>query len=184
MNRCLAVFTALCSILFAPTTGATESVWLKAANQHELDPVVLYALALQESRRLRPDGNVRPWPWTLHAKGHGAMYFDDYDQALEKLETLIDAGVRNVDIGMMQINWGANGHLLPDPAKLLQPQYNIDVGATILRLNLNQHQGDLRQAIAHYHSPSRDRGDRYAQSVLQILSNLRQLRGFSAALAF
>ena len=184
MNRNLAVVFALLSIVFVPSVGAADSVWMKAANQHELDPVVLYALALQESRRLRPDGKVRPWPWTLHAKGHGAMYFDSYDEALVKLVELIDDGVSNVDIGMMQINWGANGHLLPDPAKLLQPQHNIDIGATILRLNLNQHQGDLRQAIAHYHSPSEARGNQYAQSVLTILQNLRQLRGFSAALAF
>ena len=90
MNRNLAVVLALLSFVFVPSVGAADSVWMKAANQHELDPVVLYALALQESRRLRPDGKVRPWPWTLHAKGHGAMYFDSYDEALDKLVELID----------------------------------------------------------------------------------------------
>jgi len=184
MKRYLVVVLAISSIVMSPTSLATESIWMKAADLHNLDPVVLYAVALQESRRIRPDGNVRPWPWTLHAKGHGAMYFDTYDDALEKLIELIDSGVKNVDIGMMQISWGANGHLLPDPAKILQPQNNITLGAAILRRELDQQNGDLRQAIARYHTPSTARGNKYAQSVLTILQNLRELRGFSASLAF
>lgn len=184
MKSNLAVVFALIWFAAPGRSTAAESIWMTAANQHELDPVVLYAVALQESRRLRPDGKVRPWPWTLHAKGHGAMYFDSYDDALNKLVELIDSGLRNVDIGLMQINWGANGHLLPDPAKLLQPQNNITLGAAILRRELDHQQGDLRQAIARYHSPSTARGNAYAKSVLTILQNLRALRGFSASLAF
>lgn len=170
------------AMLWSPNIGATESIWVKAASSHDLDPVVLYALALQESRRLRPDGTVRPWPWTLHAKGYGALYFDTYNEAADKLVEIIESGVKNVDIGMMQINWRYNGHLLPDPRQILKPENNVQLAAQILRRELDQQNGDLNSAIARYHTPYKKRGERYATSVLSILQNLRDTRGLLLAL--
>ena len=177
---------SLCFCFFALLASshavATESIWVKAASTHDLDPVVLYALALQESRRLRPDGTVRPWPWTLHAKGYGAMYFDSYNEAADKLIEIIESGVENVDIGMMQINWKSNGHLLPDPKQILKPENNVKLAAQILRRELDSQGGDLNSAIAHYHTPYKQRGTRYANSVLAILENLRGTQGLLLAL--
>ncbi|MGI9295884.1 MAG: transglycosylase SLT domain-containing protein [Pseudomonadales bacterium] len=162
--------------------GAAESIWIKAASTHDLDPVVLYAVALQESRRMRPDGTVRPWPWTLRAPGYGALYFDSYIEAADKLVEIIESGVENVDIGMMQINWHSNGHLLPDPKLILKPEHNVQLAARILRRELDGQQGDLDNALARYHTPSAARGARYATSVLSILQNLRDTRGLYLAL--
>ena len=152
--------------------AASTSPWFAAALKHDVDPLELYAIALQESRRHRPDGQFRPWPWTLHTENEGTMYFNTYEAVLAKLTTLLERGETNIDIGLMQINWGWNGHRLPDPAKLLLPQYNIDVAAKILREHLNAFGGDRRLAIARYHSSRPDRGMPYAAAVLEILKYL------------
>ena len=180
--RVFSLWLCCIAILVSATVGAKESIWIKAASTHDLDPVVLYALALQESRRMRPDGTVRPWPWTLRAKGHGSLYFDTYTEAADKLIEIIESGVENVDIGMMQINWRSNGHLLPDPKQILKPENNVLLGAQILRRELDRQKGDLTNAIARYHTPSKKRGERYATSVLSILKNLRDTRGLLLAL--
>src|SRR5262245_42586382 len=85
--------------------AATVSPWLAAARKHNVDPLELYAIALQESRRHRPDGRFRPWPWTLHSHSEGALYFDTYEAVLAKLKSLLARGETNIDVGLMQINW-------------------------------------------------------------------------------
>jgi hypothetical protein len=182
MREILAGVALLLASALAPALGQ-GSIWLAAAQAQGLDPLVLYAIALQESRRLSPDGRVRPWPWTLHVRGRGALRFETYREAAHKLTDLIGVeGVTNVDIGIMQINWRANGHRLLDPAQILLPNNNIRLGARILRENLKRARGDLVVALGRYHSPHKDRGRRYAESVLSILEGLKAVRGFALAL--
>lgn len=159
----------------------SDSVWQSAGKQFGIDPLLLYAIALQESGQLTPErDSVRPWPWTLHAKGYGALYFPSYEAAAQRLEQLInEEGISNVDIGLMQINWRFNGHLHPNPVQLLLPKYNIPVGARILRDNLKRHDNDLQRAVARYHSGKLERGARYARTVFAILRELDSLRLFS-----
>lgn len=160
-----------------------NSTWVQAARKHNIEPLSLYSIAFQESRRPRPDGWLRPWPWTLHTPSHGAQYFDSYEAALEAFRTLIAKGVTNIDVGLMQINWGWHSHRQPDPAKLLLPNQNIEIGAAILRELLDRFEGDLRLALAHYHSSTLERGLPYAASVLTILEHFQQLDSITSALA-
>ena len=162
--------------------NAAESIWLEVSAAHDVDPIILYAIALQESRQLRPDGLLRPWPWTLHVAGQGAMRFDNYQQAADKLIEVLESGVTNVDIGMMQINWRWNGHLLPEPTQILIPENNIRLGATILRRELDKGRGDLSIAIGRYHNSAESLGGPYAISVLSIADSLRRTRGLYLAL--
>jgi len=149
------------------------SVWEITAARYQIDPHVLRSVALQESRRRRPDGNYRAWPWTLQTPVEGAMFFESYPDALRALRNLLASDVRNIDIGIMQINWRWNGYRLPDPAQLLLPERNIDTAAQILRELLNSNEQNLSRALALYHSAQADRGARYAKSVLAISEQLR-----------
>ncbi len=189
------VALGLALLMRAEATGADESPpsarraiqehspWLEAATKHRVDVLDLYAIALQESRRRRSDGQVRPWPWTLHTPTEGSLYFENYEAAVAKLNQLLSSGATNVDVGLMQVNWAWNGHRLPDPAKLLLPRHNIDVAAEILREHLNSFDGDLQLAFARYHSSRIERGIPYAASVLKILEHLRSMDGIAPALA-
>ena len=125
---------------------------------------------------------LRPWPWTLHTPEAGSLYFDTYDAALEKLKSLIAQGTKNIDVGLMQINWGWNGHRAT-AERLLLPTDNIEIAAQILREHLNEYGGDRRRAVARYHSPRPERGLPYAASVLAIAEELRQSTAIQLALS-
>lgn len=164
------------------STAESGSPWQSAAEKYDLDPIYLYAIALHESRRRRPDGMIRPWPWTLHTPQTGSLYFETYDAALEKLTALL-ADVTNIDVGLMQINWGWNGRRAPDARTLLEPAANIEIAAQLLREHLNECEGDLGCAIGRYHSPRRERSVPYAASVLAIVEHLRAAPAIQLALA-
>jgi Transglycosylase SLT domain len=149
-----------------------DSPWRLAAEKHNVEPIHLYAIALHESRRRRPDGMLRPWPWTLHTPKHGALFFESYEAALERLTVLL-IEVTNVDVGLMQINWGWNGHRAPDARTLLRPTANIEIAAQLLREHLNACDENLPCAIGRYHSPRAELGVPYAASVLAIIEHLR-----------
>ncbi len=162
---------------------AQNSLWKRVADAYRLEPEMLYAIALQESRRLWQDQTVRPWPWTLHVKPHGAFYFESYDEAANQLARFItEDGLTNIDIGIMQINWKYHSHRIADPARLLLPENNLRIGATILRENLDRVGGDVKRAVGLYFSSDPAKSESYAESVLSILDGLKKLPGFKAAL--
>lgn len=164
-------------------TSDSVSPWIAFGAQYQVDPLCLYAIALQESRRSFSDGRIRPWPWTLHVEGEGSLYFSTYQGALRKLRELIAAGTTNVDVGISQISWRHQGHRVSDVAALLQVSKNVETAAQIVRENLDQARGDLRLAIARYHNPRPELGLPYAASVLAILEELRKIEGMREALA-
>ncbi len=179
------LFVLLKSLLLVlMLNGSTRaSVWVSASAEYNVDPLHLYAIALQESRRLRPDGLVRPWPWTLRTDKYGAMYFHSFEEAASKLDHLINQEkIKNIDIGAMQINLLYNGHLLPDAKEILLPENNIRLGALILRRELNAQNQNLRLGIAYYHNPDQSKGLPYADAVLGILSKLQSIPGIEVAL--
>lgn len=167
----------------APKLQNATSPWRRSAEENDIEAIDLYAIALQESRLRRPDGWLRPWPWTLHSPETGSLYFATYEAALEKLTALIAEGKTNIDVGVMQINWGWNGYRAGDPKRLLLPAVNIEIAAKILREHLNEYGGDLRRAIARYHNPRAERGVPYAASVLAIRDHLLGAKAVQLALA-
>ena len=158
------------------------SAWAVAAKKYDVDPVLLYAIALRETGLPWSDGMVRPWPWCLHAPKEGALCFRGYAGALRKLNSLLLSGETNVDIGAGQINWRANSWRLPDPAQLLQPFNNIMIEAEIFWENVGRNRGNVRVALAQYNSFDPRIGDKYAGSVLSIADQLRRIPGFATSL--
>ena len=155
-----------------------RSAWAQAAQAHAIDPVTLYAVALQESRTLWTDGTARPWPWTLRSARDGTQRFVSRSAAQQALGTLLAAGESNIDVGLMQINWGFNGHRVDAPAALLDPHRNIFVGAEILRDALRAHEGDLARALgAYHHGSDTERGRAYSAEVRRRINALRSVAG-------
>jgi soluble lytic murein transglycosylase-like protein len=112
------------------------------------------------------------------------MYFSTYEAALRRLEALIASGETNIDIGLMQINWRANGWRLPDPARLLQPVHNIETAAAIFSELLERYGWDWRLAFARYHSPRSELGLPYAEAVLRIREWLKSASDIWQALDY
>lgn len=164
--------------LYLVLAATVPPAYVQAANQHALPPGLVYAVARCESNTKLTSGAVRPWPWTLNVAG--APYrFATRRAAYRKFIQVLDSGRRNVDAGLMQVNWRWHGDRLKDPWLALEPHHNLDAGAAILRQRLDE-SGDWLTAAGRYHCPGsredcRARAARYRSCVagqLQIIDGV------------
>ena len=126
-------------------------VWVQESRRHNLDPVLLYSVALRESRRMSDDGLVRPHPWTLNGP-NGGEYFESREKAEEALTRYINAGYKNIDVGWMQVNILYNGDRVNSPIELLDPAVNTRVGAEILAEGIANNPEDIVMGVGRYNA--------------------------------
>ena len=148
-----------------------DTAWAEAAVPYDLDPSLLYAIALMESGRPRA-GGLAPWPWTLWLPGRGGVFLETREQALS---TLRAHSAGSVDVGLMQVNLRWHGHRVTSPEELLEPERNLAIAAVILSEALATAPGDLELGIGRYHSPNETRARDYGRIVLTIWQGLQQL---------
>ncbi|NLC21098.1 MAG: lytic transglycosylase domain-containing protein [Halomonadaceae bacterium] len=138
--------------------------WSLAAEK--VDPQLLYAVALAESQKT-VDGQVRPWPWALNVQGKG-YYFDTREEAEDHLAATIARGVKNVDIGPLQINYNWHGHRIVEPSDLFDLATSVRVGADILSEALGSAPHDRVLAVGRYHNwKDEHRARQYGTKVLK-----------------
>jgi hypothetical protein len=150
-----------------------------AAKKHDLDPILLYSVALAESASGRGDDNISPWPWTLRTTTE-PFYALNKDQAATKLLELIkgEGNKASVDIGLMQINLFWHGHRVNTPMDLLDPVTNLNTGAKILSETITSASGDLELGIGRYHNwKDIVRSRAYGKRVLSIYNQIKKLGG-------
>lgn len=124
----------------------------RIAGEYGVPPAVLYAVALTESGQKLTTGSVRPWPWSLNVEGR-PEYYASRGEAWQALMTHLAAGVRSIDIGLMQVNWRWHREALRDPWAALDPYFNLRVGASILRRRFEESR-DWLLAAGRYHAPA------------------------------
>jgi hypothetical protein len=173
---------AVAMIAFTGTAKADPSilegtVWSEAAIESvcKVDPLLLYAVALVESRGSAGAGFIRPNQFALRNAPSGSRYPKTHEEAALLLPRYI-AEDRLTDIGAMQINYRWNGHRVDDPIKLLDLKTNVLVGAQILCEAIAANPKDLRIGIGGYHTMNPDRIEdaiRYGENVLYIWKRLR-----------
>lgn len=152
-----------------PTPQLCEALAAQAGAEAGLPAGLLPAIARVESGKRTGDG-VRAWPWTLNQGGKGS-YHDSMDAALAHLNGILDAGIRNVDLGCMQLNWRWHSAAFPDAATMMDPLANTRYAAAFLR-DLHARHGSWDRAVAHYHSTDPQRGTAYAARVAQVLDHI------------
>ncbi len=80
----------------------------------------------------------------------------------------------NVDIGLMQINWKTWGPVYGvKPAQLLDPHYNVCLGAKILRDYLEQHNWSWK-GVGRYNAVSPNKQAIYAKKVAAMYSRVKK----------
>ncbi|MGI6656303.1 MAG: lytic transglycosylase domain-containing protein [Desulfobulbus sp.] len=101
-------------------------------------------------------------PWTLNIEGKGYS-FPDKAAALAAAHRAQATG-KSFDSGVMQVNsqWLDRFNIPLDAA--LDPEANIYLGSRILQQEIQRH-GPGWQAVARYHSPNPERGNRYVALV-------------------
>ncbi|MDA0229217.1 MAG: transglycosylase SLT domain-containing protein [Proteobacteria bacterium] len=72
------------------------------------------------------------WPWTVYARQNGHR-FASKAEALVKIRENYNQGVRNIDIGCMQINLQYHAHAFGSFEELLDPASNVAYAALLLK---------------------------------------------------
>lgn len=148
------------------------------ALEYDLDPALLYSVALAESAR-GADSGLQPWPYTLRVLTEAGFYGKSREEAARQLEAYL-AKHGSVDIGIMQVNTRWHGHRVEDVTQLLDPSVGLRVGAEILREAIDSAPGDLVLGVGRYHNwADEERARNYGQRILAIYENILRVLGRS-----
>jgi hypothetical protein len=140
---------------------------VEAERREAIPARLLGAVALAESGRPNVGGSaIVAWPWTVMAEGTG-RYFETKAEAVAEVAKLRARGVRNIDVGCMQINLMYHPEAFPSIEAALDPARNVAYGAELLK-SLRQSAGGWSQAVAQYHTQDQARGRAYMARVLRI----------------
>lgn len=126
---------------------------LRAAEaQHGTAPGLVTAIAKAESGRpIPPLPGLQPWPWAINADG-AAMYFQGKAAAVTWTRLALARGVRQVDVGCMQINLQSHPNAFRDLDEAFDPGANTGYGASFLRRLADETGGNWYEAVGYYHS--------------------------------
>lgn len=159
------IIVAVIGLIFLPAliyaNSNVPAAYKKIAHEFGVPPELLYSIALTESFWPKVQ---RPWPWTINCNGKG-RYFDTRAEAFNYVSAKLADGIRNCDIGLMQVSWRWNSHVFESLYKAFDPYTNIRAGAGILA-DLYQKHGSFEIAVGAYHSPNNiDRAAAYRERV-------------------
>lgn len=156
-----AIFAGLCrilalwSVLAGPAAAIPDPAALcdqAAQRAARLEGVPLdILLAITRAETGRSDGQVvRPWPWTINVAGQGS-WFETPQEAMDKAQTALDAGLGNFDVGCFQLNYRWHGAAFASVEAMFDPEDNAVYAARFLA-QLYAKSGSWAQAVADYHS--------------------------------
>ncbi len=172
------LFVPICTLLCLASGAAAEPAaepdpWrlcaklTQAAERAlELPPHLLDAISKVESGRWsKREEAIVAWPWTVMAEGRG-RYLPSKAAAMAEVEALQAKGVRNIDVGCMQVNLMHHGHKFEDLAAALDPVQNMAYAATFLA-DLRRDLRSWTRAIGRYHSATPKYSGRYRLKVFR-----------------
>ncbi|MGE9765324.1 transglycosylase SLT domain-containing protein [Pseudomonas sp. PDM20] len=154
---------------------AIPDAYLEAAATKNIPPVLLYAIAEQESVGKLNIG-FYPWPWTLNVAGQGMRFATRQEACSAALNAIQKHGGTSVDIGIAQQNWGWTGKRhYSHPCDALNPYENLRVAAVELRKCFDA-RGDWLEAAGCYHRPAGgEPARRYKELIAKRLQRLKFL---------
>ena len=128
---------------------------------------LLSAIALAESGRKHPTlGKRLPWPWTVMAEGQG-RYLANKQEAIAEVRELQSRGIRNIDVGCMQVNLYYHPEAFFSMEQAFDPASNVAYAGKFLR-SLFADSGAWDEAAGRYHSATPGLKDPYRDKIVQI----------------
>jgi hypothetical protein len=103
------------------------------------------------------------WPWTVMAEGRG-RYLSSKAAAIAEVHALQARGVRNIDVGCMQVNLQHHPEAFDSLADAFDPLTNVTYAAGFLK-SLAAEEGSWAKAVARYHSANPERYRLYRAKV-------------------
>lgn len=113
--------------------------------------LLLQAISMVESGRWEKTSAAKiAWPWTVMAEGRG-RYLPSKAAAVAEVQSLRAAGVRNIDVGCMQVNLKHHPDAFDSLEQAFDPATNVAYAAAFLR-QLKDEQQSWVKAVGSYHS--------------------------------
>jgi Transglycosylase SLT domain. len=149
-----------------------QSLWSEIGKASGVDPLLLYSVALVESKALYPDGKVAPTPWLFRVNDH-LVRGDRHDVQLA-MAAASQFGSAVQDVGIMQVYYPMHRDAVRDPLALLNPRTNITVAAKILRDGMHE-TSDRVLGVGYYHSHTPALARDYGTAVLTVYQRLKTI---------
>ncbi len=158
LSRFLVLLLA-CATVLGPARAAESpadrgicATAVAAAEQAARLPLrLLRAVSLAESGRWDPEKKASfAWPWTVTSGGAG-QYFPDKASAIAHVKRLQAKGVRNIDVGCMQVNLMHHPNAFDSLEQAFDPAENVAYAAHFLRMLKDEQQSWIK-AVGSYHS--------------------------------
>lgn len=166
----LSVASSVAGLPLLASTPDCEALAARAAAERGLPEGLLPSIARVESGRGQGRLGRRAWPWTLNQGGKG-MYFDTRAEALDYLRAAVARGVRNIDVGCMQINYRWHGAQFESLEAMMDPDANTRYAARFLG-ELQARHGSWEAATGYYHSLTPARARHYRGLVARVLGTM------------
>ena len=167
-----------CLMVLAASPAAAVNLagthWEQVAKRHGLDPVVLYAVALQESQKSRGQGLASPWPWVTRSPEGSRFYPSRADAATDLRRLMSRYKPVQIDVGLLQVNLGWHGQKVTDPTDLLDARTNLEIAAGILSAALHSVPGDPELGLGRYNTYTERLAREYGRKVLAVIGVLHQ----------
>lgn len=128
---------------------------------------LLNAISLAETGRWhKKNREIIAWPWTVYSEGRG-RYLPSKAAAIAEVKKLKAKGVKNIDVGCMQVNlhWHPNAFKSLDDA--FDPTINSNYAGNLLK-KLRNESKSWNVAVAHYHSRTKKYYVPYKKKVMKL----------------
>lgn len=154
-----------------------ESEIAKAEKANNIPHRLLVAIATVESGKAVKSSNgklrKRAWPWTICANGKG-YYFSTKSAAIAAVKKLFARGVRNIDVGCMQVNLLHHSKAFKNLEEAFTPKHNVTY-ATEYFMKLRKITNSWTHAVGYYHSKSAKYYKPYCSLVFNEWKNVRNI---------
>jgi hypothetical protein len=152
--------------------ASQQSLWAQVGKESGVDPLLLYSVALVESRSLLPGGEVAPTPWLFRVNDHLILGERHHVQLEMAVASQLGSVVQ--DVGIMQVYYPMHRDAVRDPLTLLDPRTNISVAAKILRDGMHETR-DPVLGVGYYHSHTPDLARNYGAAVMTVYQRLKTI---------
>ena len=144
---------AACMVMVSTQARADKCEDITAYQEwvHGIPTHLLTAIAHAESGQWNEEaGTTTAWPWTVTSP-EGDVKHPTKWAAIEAVRDLRKRGVKNIDVGCMQINLKHHPRAFRNLNIAFNPAHNVAYAARFLK-KLHRQTGDWRTAVAYYHS--------------------------------
>ena len=139
----------------------------QAERTYRIPERLLGAIAMAETGRWDRLTRARyAWPWAVGSKAGGG-YFATKKEAIAEVKRLQRKGVKNIDVGCMQINLEYHPEAFDSLDQAFDPMENADYAGHFLD-RLHKRTRSWSRSVALYHSGIKIRGRRYWRRVAAI----------------